>query len=81
LLHGAKLYKTQSSPKVYLIDIASSGAKCKRHIVSRKSFDNYGFDWDSIKVIDDLLLDAIPQGENIDIEKASGYQAIVVVFN
>jgi hypothetical protein len=76
LLHGAKLYKTQSSPKVYLIDIGSSGMNCKRHIVSPKSFDNYGFNWGSIKATEDLLIDAIPQGENIECEKIIGYPSI-----
>ena len=54
---GAVLLKGSATPSVYIID----GGK-KRGITSPAVMDQYYFNWGTIVVIPDILLNAIPNG-------------------
>ncbi|GAA3028639.1 hypothetical protein GCM10020000_01440 [Streptomyces olivoverticillatus] len=60
LSDGAFLGKSPNAPEVYLI---SNGVK--RWITSPAAMDKYYFNWNRIKYVEPVALQAIPQGGNI----------------
>jgi hypothetical protein len=57
---GAILARAVNTAPVYLIDQG-----VKRWIVSPAAMDKYDFDWGKIKVVDSVVIDALPRGPDI----------------
>jgi len=57
-----KLYKTSSSPTVYLIDVSQNK---KFPIPSLEMFNSWGFSWDRVETVSESLLNNIPAGPTV----------------
>lgn len=60
LLDDAVLIRSNDLPNVYLTDI------CKRWIISPNSFNKYGFDWNKVKTVSNVIINNFTNGPNIE---------------
>lgn len=64
LLNDSVLIKSNNSPKIYLTDINNNN-KCKRWITNPDSFNKYGFDWNKVKTVSNIIIDNFIDGPEI----------------
>lgn len=64
LVNDSVLIRSNNSPKIYLTDIYNNN-KCKRWIISPESFNKYGFDWNNVKTVSNIIIDNFTDGPKI----------------
>ena len=63
--HGAVLARPDSQQPVYLVADTENSRVEARHIASPATMDKYYFNWDKVKPVPKVVLDAVPQGPDI----------------